>query len=143
MLSAGTEGSVIVVRVSLLSLLAMTAAIAQIAGPPAPVPATRTPAEQAISLYGAEHGPTRLPRPCRPATGDTITVCGTINGRSPYRVPLPDERAPRDGPRTATGEMPRAGAGGSPVALSPGVGLTLTVPLGKAPPKITGNAGPE
>ena len=66
-------------------------------------------------------------------------MCGTPDGRSPYRVPLPDARGPRDGPRTATGEMPAGAIGGSPIALPPGVGLTLTVPIGKGKAKVAGN----
>lgn len=122
-------------------LLGLTTGIAQAqtAGPPVPVAAEDTPARRAIALYAAEHGRHALPKPCRRARGDEITVCGAPDGFSPYRVPLPEEREPPEGPRIATGELPSGRIGGSPVALPLGVGLTLTVTTGKGKPKVMGN----
>ena len=101
-------------------------------GPPRAPSERDTPAERAIALYKAEHGPRVPVVPCRPASSDTITVCGTPGALSPDRIPLPDERGPRASPRTATGELPSTagGVGGSPAMQNPGTGVTLTMGLG-------------
>lgn len=121
-------------------LLALLAApiLAGGAGPPAPGVAKDTPAERAIALYAAEHGRRAPPKPCRQTRGEDIVVCGRADGTSPYRMPLADERGPRDGPKTATGELPAGGAGGSPMQRPPGVGLTLTLKRGQGA-KVAGN----
>ena len=72
--------------VPLLWLIA-PAAIAQMSGPPAPVAAKTTPAQQAIAMYRDEHMQHALPPPCRQPKGGEIVVCGS-DTRSPYRVPL-------------------------------------------------------
>ncbi|NIJ08606.1 hypothetical protein FHS31_002227 [Sphingomonas vulcanisoli] len=130
----------------LAMLLIAGAARAEVAGPPVPPKTKGTAAEQAIALYHQEHDPAPLPTPCRRSTHDEITVCGKTDGRSPDRLPLPDQGGPRAGPRTATGEMPSTagGVGGSPALQGKGAGLTLTVPLGTgtapAHTAVTGNA---
>jgi hypothetical protein len=65
--------------------------------------------EQSIAHYkdAYRHG---VPAPCAPGRPGEVVVCGSGRGGSTERVPLPDERGPRDHPRTATGEMPKATA---------------------------------
>lgn len=124
---------------SAFCFLAALAASSGVCGPygPAPPPASKTtPVEQSIALYKDvyRHG---VPAPCPPAKAGEVVVCGSGRGGSTERVPLPDERGPRDGPRTAVGEMPKGtealtmatercgpnGCGGQP-----GINL-LTVPF--------------
>ncbi|WCT72034.1 hypothetical protein PQ455_10280 [Sphingomonas naphthae] len=64
---------------------------------------------------------------CREKTGEII-VCAR-RGRSPYRLPLPDERPAI----RMAGEAPHGAVGGSPARIAPGFGLTLTIPIGKGP----------
>lgn len=109
-------------------MIALLAALASApAGPPAPVASARSPAKQAITHYRAGLGEVTPPA-CERRPGE-ITVCGRDDQRSVYRLPLPDERAPR----TVIGEARKVSIGDSPARVPPGVGLTLTVPIGKAP----------
>lgn len=89
-------------RFLLLTPWLASQSFAQAAGPPAPVAAKTTPAAQAIALYRDEHMPHALPPPCRQGAHGEIVVCGG-DGRSQYRLPLPDERGPPEGPRREAG----------------------------------------
>jgi hypothetical protein len=68
-----------------------------------PAPSSLT-AEEALSAW--RDATTRVPRQrCAPATGDEITVCARPDPVADrQRLPLPDERGPRAGARTAIGE---------------------------------------
>jgi hypothetical protein len=90
---------------------------------PSPPAGTHDEMARYHATFGAD-------RPCRSGTADKdeILVCGSQR-RSPYRLPLPDARPPLRAP----GEVPRGNIGGSPARIPPGFGLTLTVPIGKAP----------
>ncbi len=88
-------------------------------GPPAPTVAKTSPAQQAIALYRDEyrHGYVACPAPTH---ANEVVICGNGRGGSDNRIPLPDERAPPDGPRIATGEIPRAaGALADPDSCGP------------------------
>lgn len=125
-------------RAVLLMVLTGSAALADPTGPPLPVKPAISPAQAAMTRYQGDYGRSARPKPCqRPKDGE-IVVCGVEGrGNSPDRLPLPDERGARDWARLEIGEPPRAGAGGSPVAMPAGVGLTLTVKGGRT--KVTGN----
>jgi hypothetical protein len=75
-------------------------------GPPAPVAARSSPAQQAMVDYKRNFGPVPLPAPCQRPKDNEVVVCG-VGGRggSPDRLPLPDERGPPDHPRLAVGEV--------------------------------------
>lgn len=94
-----------------LAVLALAMAItaplsAELAGPPAPVAAKSSPAQQAMVDYKRNFGPVPLPAPCQRPKDNEVVVCG-IGGRggSPDRLPLPEERGPPDHPRLAVGEI--------------------------------------
>ena len=72
-------------------------------GPPMPVASRTTPAQQMIALYRDEyrHGYKAC---AAPTHANEVVICGNGRGGSANRIPLPDERAPPDGPRPATGE---------------------------------------
>ena len=86
-------------------LLGAPPAFATPLGPPTPVAAKTTPAQQAISLYRDEyrHGYVACPGPTH---ANEVVICGNGRGGSANRIPLPDERAPPDGARMAIGELP-------------------------------------
>jgi hypothetical protein len=89
-------------------LFGTTPAWAAPIGPPAPVPSKTTPAQQMIALYRDEyrHGY----RACPAAThANEVVICGNGRGGSANRIPLPDERSPREWARTATGDLPTGG----------------------------------
>ncbi|PZU11656.1 MAG: hypothetical protein DI605_01335 [Sphingomonas sp.] len=104
-------------------------ASAQTSGPPAPVAAKTSPAEQAIDAYQKSEQPRAAPASarCRPrGGGDAITVCGVREGA---RAPLPNDQSIRDGARTATGELPST-AGihyTNPVGIMPRTGAQVTL----------------
>jgi hypothetical protein len=79
-------------------------------GPQAPVPSKTTPVQQAIALYRDQYRHGYVPCPA-PTRANEVVICGNGRGGSANRLPLPDERGPRDGPRTATGEIPGAAGG--------------------------------
>lgn len=118
-------------------LLLTGPALAQGAGPPVPVAAKTTPAEQAIEHVRKHDAPRPVPAPCRVGSGDAITVCGVTEGQR-ARAPL-DDQGIRDGARTATGELPSTAAirYTNPVGQMPRTGATLTVARGKA--SVKGN----
>lgn len=76
-------------------------------GPPLPVVAKTTPAQQTISLYRDEyrHGYVSCPAPTH---ANEVVICGNGRGGSANRLPLPDERGAPDWARQATGEVPSA-----------------------------------
>lgn len=115
-----------------------SAALADTAGPPSPAKTMISPAQAAMAKYRGDYGTTTPPKPCQRHKDGEIVVCG-VEGRagSPDRLPLPNERGARDWAKLEIGEPPHMGVGGSPVAMPPGVGLTLTVKGGKT--KVTGN----
>jgi hypothetical protein len=78
-------------------------AAATLSGPPMPVASRTTPAQQAIALYRDEyrHGYKAC---ATPTHANEVVICGNGRGGSANRIPLPDERAPPEGPRPATGE---------------------------------------
>ena len=83
---------------TLLLVLAMSAA--------SPAAAEPLSAEQALDTYKAL---TATSRPCRPAANqDEIVVCARDDDR--YRLPLPDERGPRDTARAESGVIPSGSA---------------------------------
>ncbi|QJU56753.1 hypothetical protein HL653_02190 [Sphingomonas sp. AP4-R1] len=124
-----------------IALLMTAPAFAQTAGPPVPVEPKQSPAEQAISYA---HRDDALPPPsppgqtCRKADGSISTACGVkegarppdtpchnnageivvcgVTGRSPERIPLPDERGPGSHP----GEIRQADVGQGPFPPRPG-----------------------
>lgn len=94
-----------------LAALMLAAAIAaplsaEPAGPPAPVAAKTSLAQQAMVNFKRDFGPVPLPAPCQRPKDNEVVVCG-VGGRggSPDRLPLPDERGPPDHPRLAVGEV--------------------------------------
>jgi hypothetical protein len=95
-------------------LLVSEPALAEPAGPPAPVAVKLTAAQQAMANYKSEFAAVPLAKPCVRPKDNEVVVCG-IGGRggSPDRLPLPDERGPPDHARTALNEPARADA--SPV----------------------------
>jgi hypothetical protein len=66
-------------------------------------------AEQALATYHSMTD-TAQKRCQKGNSKDDIIVCAADGQR--FRLPLPDEREPRDGPRTATGEIPSATSSG-------------------------------
>jgi len=112
-----------------LGILPETATAAPI-GPPAPVASRTTPAQQMIALYRDEYRHGYVPCPT-PSHANEVVICGNGRGGSANRIPLPDERTPREWARTPTGEIPSAAsalaqatdaggpscAGGGPVNL--------------------------
>lgn len=82
----------------------MPASAAQI-GPAVPAVPKATPAQQAIALYRDKyrHGYVECPAPTH---ANEVVICGNGRGGSANRIPLPDERAPPDWARRATGEVP-------------------------------------
>ena len=86
-------------------LLGAMPAFAAPIGPPIPVPAKTTPAQQAIMLYRDEyrHGYVACPAPTH---ANEVVICGNGRGGSANRIPLPDERTPPDWARQATGDRP-------------------------------------
>ena len=94
------------VMLALLLLAAGTGyAAAAPSGPPAPVALKVTPAQQAIALYRDQyrHGYKACAAPKR---ANEVVICGNGRGGSANRIPLPDERAPPDWARTASGDLP-------------------------------------
>ncbi|WP_116091209.1 hypothetical protein [Sphingomonas crusticola] len=79
-------------------------------GPEIPPNSRTTPAQQAIALYRDQYRHGYAPCPV-PTHANEVVVCGNGRGGSANRLPLPDERGPRAGPRTATGEIPGASGG--------------------------------
>ncbi|QJU56752.1 hypothetical protein HL653_02185 [Sphingomonas sp. AP4-R1] len=118
-----------------IALVSAAPAFAQTAGPPAPVAAKTTPAEQAIEAYQKSEQPRAAPVRCRSrGGGDTVTVCGVREGA---RAPLPNDQSIRDGSRTAIGELPST-AGiryTNPVGIMPRTGAQVTL---RGDGKITG-----
>jgi hypothetical protein len=94
----------------LLGMGSTPAALASAYGPAAPVPGRITPVDESIALYRDMYAHQTF-KACPPARPGEITVCGRGRGGSPERLPLPDERGPRDSPRQPTGEIPSAAAG--------------------------------
>jgi hypothetical protein len=89
---------------AMIALIA-TPALATPIGPPAPLVSKISAAQQAISLYRDEyrHGYVACPAPSR---ANEVVICGNGRGGSANRIPLPDERTPRDWARTPTGDRP-------------------------------------
>ena len=115
-----------------------SAAVAETAGPPVPPVPKISPAQVAMADYKRAVTPSALPQPCARARAGELVVCGQDG--SPDRLPLPDERGAREGERTAIGEPPHTGVGGSPVHTPPLTGITLTLKGGK--PTVKGNEMP-
>lgn len=92
-------------------LLVPGPALAEPAGPPAPVAVKTSAAQQAISTYTRNFGAVPLPEPCVRPKDNEVVVCG-VGGRggSAERLPLPDERGPPDQGRMALNEPVRADA---------------------------------
>ena len=90
-----------------LAVLAAAAApaLAVPAGPTLPIVSKASPVQQSIALYRDKyrHGYVACPAPTH---ANEVVICGNGRGGSADRLPLPDERGPRDGPRTATGDIP-------------------------------------
>lgn len=88
-----------------LLLLLPGTALAEPAGPPAPVVVKVTAAQQAMANYKSEFAAVPLAKPCVRPKANEVVVCG-IGGRggSPDRLPLPDERGAPDHARTALNE---------------------------------------
>jgi hypothetical protein len=95
---------------ALLLLATSGPALAETAGPPAPVKTKATAAQTAISNYKRDFGAVPLPAPCVRPKGNEVVVCG-VGGRggSADRLPLPDERGAAD-VRTALNEPAPASA---------------------------------
>ena len=105
-----------------------SAAVAETVGPPPPPIAKVSPAQAAMAHYKNDRTPQAAPHPCqRPKQGEVV-VCG--QDESADRLPLRDERDARAGERTAVGEPPHMGVGGSPVHAPPLTGVTLTKTFG-------------
>lgn len=98
-----------------LDLLTMLLLL-EVAGPPVPIAATTTPAQQAAALYHAELAHRPLPPPCPRGANGEIVVCGDRRAGGPDRLPLPEERAPLDWAKRPSVDMPSASAasGGGP-----------------------------
>ena len=96
-----------------LALLSAAPPVPAPAGPRAPVVAKTSPAQQAIALYHETFAHPGAATNCLPTRGSGIVVCG--NGRSPNRLPLPEERGPPNHARHPIGEVPHADAGEGPV----------------------------
>lgn len=89
-----------------LLLLVPDTALAEPAGPPAPVVMKTSAAQQAIADYKSNFGAMPPPQPCVRPKDNEVVVCGTSGrGGSPERLPLPDERGPPDQGRVAVGEV--------------------------------------
>jgi hypothetical protein len=114
-----------------IGMIASRPAMAQVAGPPKPVAAKTSPAEQAIDFYHKRDAPRAAPARCRRGgDGDAITVCGVSEGA---RAPLPTDQGIRDGSRTAIGELPSS-AGihyTNPVGKTAQTGVGATLKSGK------------
>jgi hypothetical protein len=96
------------VRLAIAStLLLATPAVATSVGPPVPTASKTTPAQQMIALYRDQYAHWQF-KPCPPARPGEVVVCGNGRRGSANRIPLPDERAPPDRARTATGDLPSA-----------------------------------
>jgi hypothetical protein len=94
-------------RIVLAALLILPGvALAETAGPPAPVVIKATAAQQAMANYKRDFAAVPLPQPCVRPKANEVVVCG-VGGRggSPERLPLPDERGAPDHARTAVGEV--------------------------------------
>lgn len=126
-------------RAVLLLIWLGSAATAETAGPPPPPLAKVSPAQAAMANYRADHMPQAAPQPCqRPKQGELV-VCG--QDQSADRLPLRDERGARAGERTAIGEPPHGGVGGSPVHAPPLTGITLTKTFG-GKTRVAANGSP-
>jgi hypothetical protein len=105
--------------------------LAQVSGPPVPVAAKTSPADQAIDFYRKRDAPRAAPARCRRGgADDMITVCGVSEGA---RAPLPNDQGIRDGARTAKGEM-QSTAGihyTNPVGIMPQTGVGVALKGGK------------
>jgi hypothetical protein len=114
-----------------MAMAAISPAFAQSAGPPAPVAAKTSPADQAIDFYRKRDAPRAAPARCRRGgADDMITVCGVSEGA---RAPLPNDQGIRDGARTAKGEM-QSTAGihyTNPVGIMPQTGVGVALKGGK------------
>lgn len=119
-------------RVWVLAMAVATPAFAQVAGPPVPVAAKATPAEQAIDQYRKRDAPrTAAPVRCRNKAGEEITVCGGVSEGA--RAPLPNDQRIATGTRAVAGELPSS-AGihyTNPVGLIPQTGVGATLKGGK------------
>ncbi|WP_442679833.1 hypothetical protein ACSBM8_01090 [Sphingomonas sp. ASY06-1R] len=97
--------------------LILAVLVASLAGPgmvraapygPEPPPVVKaTLVQQSAALYRDKYLHGYVPCPA-PTHANEVVICGNGRVGSADRLPLPDERGPRDGPRTATGEIPRA-----------------------------------
>lgn len=76
-------------------------------GPDVPPVSKTTLVQQSAALYRDRYRHGYVPCPA-PTHANEVVICGSGRGGSADRLPLPDERGPRDGPRTATGEIPSA-----------------------------------
>jgi hypothetical protein len=84
--------------------------------PPAPTPVScRKPNGEITTACGVKEGARPPSVPCKRKNGE-IVVCAPV-GRSPDRIPLPDERGPAHHP----GEFARADVGTGPVPVVPGI----------------------
>lgn len=84
--------------------------------PPAPTPVTcKKPDGETTTACGVKEGARPPSVPCRKKNGD-IVVCAPV-GRSPDRIPLPDERGPAHHP----GEFAKVDVGTGPVPVVPGM----------------------
>ncbi|QJU56754.1 hypothetical protein HL653_02195 [Sphingomonas sp. AP4-R1] len=135
----------------LIALIGASPALASVAGPPVPVVPKQTPFQQAVAFAHRDDPipPAPTPVSCKNAKGETSTACGVkdgarppsipcrrkdgeivvcaIVGRSPDRIPLPDERGPAHHP----GEFARADVGQGPFPPRPGITL-ITFGMSKA-----------
>ena len=88
------------VFVASILLLAWAGRIAALpAGPPMPAATKTTPAQQTIALYREQYAHWHF-KPCPPARGSEILICGTGRRGSPDRLPFPEE-ADVNGPAAA------------------------------------------
>ncbi len=106
-----------------LVLITSAAGAQQIAGPPKPEPAAKPLSQEAIDRVKAAEL-RGAPRRCRQNDGE-IVVCGSNNGSSPYRLPLPTET------KRQASEASHVDIGGSPVSRKPATGLGFTLGGGK------------
>jgi hypothetical protein len=88
-------------------------------GPEVPPVVNAPLVQQSAALYRDKYRHGDVPCPA-PTHANEVVICGSGRGGSADRLPLPDERGPRNGPRTATGEIPSAvGALADPDSCGP------------------------
>ncbi len=104
-------------------LVTSAAGAQQISGPPKPDAAAKPASQEAIDRVKAAEL-RGAPRRCRQNDGE-IVVCGSTNGSSPYRLPLPTET------KRLASEPGHVDIGGSPVGNKAATGIGFTLGGGK------------